>query len=230
MAGSPFVCSRSFVTLGACSIIAASNILRPPAVDAQEGRFAWPTLEVRGGIVSHGAGGCLTKRATGAIAGVDVRSQGRWILSAAVDLFMSNINCFDILYTRQYAGQTVERWGSPELDFTTPRLAVSLGYGFSVYGRGAELMAGLGAVRTRIDYGGPAREEITWRPWYGAGVVLRLSSALGVQLEAGWHQLAERYYAAGRDYYDPDGDVIVAEIRRWEPMWRLGVTVPVIPH
>lgn len=148
-------------------------------------------------------------------------------MSASIDLFLANVSCLEILYTRQYAGQTVERWGDPELDFTTPRLALSLGYGFTVLERRAEVTAGIGLLRTKIDYGGPARQEITWRPWYGAAAVLRLSRIIGLQLEAGWHQLAERYYAPGRDYYDPSADVIVAEIRRWAPLWRLGVTVPV---
>jgi len=211
-----------------CLVVVAWLAISPAALGAQDTGFAWPRLEVRGGLTGHGAGACLTKRATGATAGFDLRTRGRWIVSAAVDLFVTNANCFDILYTREYEGQTVERWGHPQLGFTTPRFTLSAGYAFSVLGMSAELTSGLGTVRTRTDYGGPAREDITWRPWYGGALALRLSSALGVQLEAGRHQLAERYYAFERDFYAPEGDVIVAEILRWETMWRLGITVPVI--
>jgi len=189
------------------------------SVSAQQAALTLPRLEVRGGVGHHGAGDCFGGGVTGPTAGLDVRTHGTWITSAAVDVFLVEIGCLDIeLPPRDYKGQLADVRGWP---LVGPRLTAALGYGFSALGVRSEITAELGIVRTKTDYGGPERDDVSWRPWHGGALTVRFPSGLGLQFELGRHRLAERYYV-------PDQDVLIAEVLRWERMWRISVSFPII--
>lgn len=100
-----------------------------------------------------------------------------------------------------------------------PRLALSLGYGFSVRDVRVEVTGGLGAI---VETDSQARsDETRLRAWQGGMLTLRLPFGMALQYEDGRHRvLSERYYAEGTND-------LVAELDRWARMWRVGLSVPV---
>lgn len=190
----------------------------PGGVWAQQPHLTWPRLEVRGAIAGHGAGDCGGGGTRAAAVGVDLRTHGRWIASAAVDVFLHRgAGCLDIELLALYKGKVVTVAGWPALG---PRMSLSLGYALEVTGASVEVTAGLGTIPTRDFHSRRPADDWTWFDWQGGAVTVRFSSGPGIQFELGRHQLAERYYLEGQD-------VLVAEFRRWERMWRLGLSFPV---
>ena len=199
-----------------CTLVSALAALTQP-VSAQESDRQGVALEVRGGFAGHGGGDCIHGRTSSATLGIDLRTRGNWIASAAADVFIYGASCLDIGVGTVYEGQQVDIEGWPQIG---PRMTVSAGYAFSILGVRAELSGGLGTLPTRTDYGrGGAVWE--WRWWQGGMLAARFRSGLAVQIELGRHQLGERYYLV-------DQDVLVAELLRWERMWRLGLSFPVL--
>ena len=157
---------------------------------------------------------------TGVAAGLDVRTPGRWIASAAVDFFFGGQpdGCVDVDFFTQYRGESVRLRAGADIG---PRLSMALGYAFSLMGGRFELTGAVGSIPTRTAYDLPEAHDVDWRLWYGTAVTVRLSSGVGLQSEIGLHRVPERYLAVDRD-------VVIADVLYWEPMWRLAFSVPII--
>ncbi|MDH3207208.1 MAG: hypothetical protein OEO79_11385 [Gemmatimonadota bacterium] len=188
----------------------------PHPLSGQDASGLRPRLEVVAGWGGHGGGQCYHARDSDFALGAALQTRGPWLVRIGADVFLGRTSCVGTLLTRDYQGQEVEVRGDPA---TGPRLALDLGYGFSVLGLRPEVAAGVGLVLTHHDYGRD-REDWSARPWYGAIATVRLPPGVGLQFETGRHQVAERYYAMA-------SDVLVAELPRWELMWRISVTIPI---
>jgi len=200
------------LAVGKCT----ESSLRPAGLAAQRADTLRPRLELRGGWAWHGGGNCHGARASGIALGAAFQTRGQIVAGLGADVFLAKTSCLDILLVRNYGGQEVEIRGKPALG---PRIALNVGYAVPVAGVRTELTAGVGLVATYIDYGTNRGGEWSARRWYGGSGAVRLPAGFGLEVEFGRHQLAERYYARG-------ADVVVAELQRWENMWRIAVAIP----
>jgi hypothetical protein len=67
---------------------------------------------------------------------------------------------------------------------------------------------------------GAGGNDFSWEPWYGGALTVRVpGSSAGLQVEVGRHRLTQRYY-------EYEGDALIAEFHRWEPLVRLGMAFP----
>jgi hypothetical protein len=202
------------------SLVAAPMLLAPAWVGAQHASSP-VSIEIRGGLNWHDVGPCGPEKGSGSggTVGLAVRTTGAWFASGSVDVFdlwSGESICELDLPIRHHYGIMVGVWGTPHLDVTTPRLAVSLGRRFDLGRVPIEVTAGLGTVRTKMSYISIASEHVDWRPWYGGTVTFfGLAPTVGVQLEWGRRQIAERYYGQA---------LFVAEVPRWENVARMVVT------
>jgi hypothetical protein len=204
----------------------AATLAIPSFLHAQTDASGWMGVELRTGIGWHDVGRCGPDKGSGSggTLGLEVRTNGRWFVSSAVDVFdvvSGDGICQLDLPMRMYGADFVEVWGAPRLDVTTPRIAASIGHRFVFSDMPSELTLGVGSVRTKTAYKSPSPRVIDWRPWFGGTLTFRPLADVGVQFEWGRRQLAQRYYALGQD-------VVVAETSLWESIGRLGVTVPLL--
>lgn len=188
----------------------------PAAVEAQ--RPAW---EIRVGVAWHGTTVCNSigvGRSRGLTGGIEARTRGAWIASAAADLILDNwkLSCIGVELVYDYQGRevTFEGESSP-----FARLRVEAGHTITIGGFRSELTGGAGLFPT-LTYYGVGGNDFSWEPWYGGTLTVRLpGSRTGMQIELGRHRLTRRYYEVGTR-------ALVAEIHYWRPLTRLGVSFP----
>ena len=177
-------------------------------------------FEARVGVAWHGSAPCHhLRRSRGLAVGIEARTRGAWIASAAVDLMLDDwgYGCLDVgLPEFEYQGRLVSLLGS---SVAAARSKVSVGHMITIGGFRSALTGGAGLLPTYTDYG-PDRGDFSWQPWYGGTLTVGIqSSGVGVQLELGRHRLTQRYYSV-------DTDVLVDEVHHWERLIRLGVSIP----
>jgi hypothetical protein len=208
------VVSRVHRTVRRIMWLPAVFLTWPGPVTAQQADAWSPRLEMRGGLARHGAGGC-NGSGTGVTAGIAVNAGHEWLAAGSVDLLdvvrLGSGLCEASLRIIQYQGQLVTESGNARLDRGAPRLALAVGRRFSIAGMRSEVSAGGGTVST----------QGRWRPWFGGTLTARAAGGPALQVEYGRHRLEDRYYLY-------DQPVLVARFHRWEDMWRLGVSLPLI--
>jgi hypothetical protein len=112
-------------------------------------------------------------------------------VSAGVDL-MANfaVTCTDVLYTRQFNGQTVSAHNTPFI--AGPRLRMALGRAFTAGSIIVEPAAGAGVISMSTDEPDDNRFTSTW---YGATLTVRTpDSGKALHFEYGWRELPFSYY------------------------------------
>jgi hypothetical protein len=179
--------------------------------------YAQPVhVDGRIAFASHGASACRDTLTSGLAAGVEVHTSGRWIASAAVDVFFNHsYACLDILPLTDYNGEQAEVWGNSE--FTSPRASLAFGVGGSGSLIGYELTVGAGTIGTSTSFGSGGTIG-RWQPWHGAALTVRwVASGFGLQVEAGRHRVADRFYSRGQVF-------LLGERLRWAPLIRFGAT------
>ncbi|MGD8280637.1 MAG: hypothetical protein PVF69_05750, partial [Gemmatimonadota bacterium] len=147
---------------------------------------------------------------------VEARSRGSWVVSGALDLLLNGYGCLDIGYQTTYDGQLVDIRGSQSWG----RARAALGHTLDVGGIHSSLTVGAGLIPAMVDRARSDDTDLSWQPWYGGALTVQVpDSRIGIELELGRHRVPQRYYAE-------NSDVVVAEIRHWEPFTRLGITFP----
>ena len=200
-----------------CLLAAVDAGARPDAAIAQQTNTSRPRVEFRAGLAGHGAELCFRRGVTGTVVGLDLRTSGRWIGSAAVDYFFGGQpeGCLDVEVFTQYRGQDVRLRAGADIGW---RLSAAVGYRLSQ--ERLEITGAVGTLPTRTNYR-ETGDDVSWRLWCGTALTFRLGSGVGLQSEIGLHQVPERYLALNED-------VTIADELYWEPMWRVAFTVPVI--
>lgn len=179
----------------------------------------WPALAARGGYAWYGDAKCsLFSRERGLTVGAEARTRGPWIASGAIDLLLGGwtYSCLDIGIQTMYDGQQVDIIGS----HSWARARVAVGRALDIAGIRATLSAGAGLIPTSMDRARSDDTDLSWQPWYGGTLAVGIpGSRIGLEFELGRHRVPQRYYAEGTD-------VLIAEIRRWEPFTGIGIRFP----
>jgi hypothetical protein len=128
---------------------------------------------------------------TGASVGAELRTRGRWLLAAGLDLFSHfGVNCTLQLITTTFEGQEVTVTSSAGV--SGPRLSVHTGWAIPLGELIVEPAVGAGVLYASTQWAGDS--DVFWSEWYGGSIRFRTAASPALGIEYGWREMPFGFY------------------------------------